>query len=126
MRHCRLWMMLSCMLLPMALPLEAASATQKQGMSFIVEGSIKDLLGRPIPGASVSLESQEGRRSEQTTSNDHGAFRLDADKAGSYTLKARRHGFKPATRVIQLLSNRPSHKPLELVLESESALSLPL
>jgi outer membrane receptor protein involved in Fe transport len=118
-------MMLTCMLLPMALPLEAASAAQKQNVSLIVEGSIKDMLGRPIANAAVSLESQGGGRGEQATSNEQGEFRLDAGKAGSYTLKARRQGFKPAARVIQLQPNR-TQKPLELVLESESALSLPL
>jgi hypothetical protein len=53
-------------------PLDTASAAQKQEASFVVEGSIKDMLGRPISGAAVSLESQDGRRSEQITSNDRG------------------------------------------------------
>jgi outer membrane receptor protein involved in Fe transport len=109
----------------MALPLNAALAEQEQSAAYLVAGSIKDMLGRPIAGATVSLESQDGGRSERTTSNDQGGFRMDTHNAGSYTLKARKTGFKPALKAVQLFPNRP-HKPLELVLESENALSLPL
>jgi hypothetical protein len=40
-------------------------------------------------------------------------------------LKASGKGFKPAIKVVQLVAGR-ARKPLELVLESESALSFPL
>jgi len=124
--RCRRYSMtLSWIVLLMALPLYAALAEPEHSAVYLVAGSIKDILGRPIAGATVSLESQDGDLSERTTSNDQGAFRLDTHDAGYYTLKAGKTGFKPALKAIQLLPNRP-HKPLEWVLESENALSLPL
>jgi outer membrane receptor protein involved in Fe transport len=108
-----------------ALPPDIASAIQTHTADFLVEGSVKDMLGRPLASVSVSFESQAGTLLDRTTTNDHGEFQINAGKAGLYTLKASGKGFKPAIKVVQLVADR-ARKPLELVLESESALSLSL
>jgi outer membrane receptor protein involved in Fe transport len=108
-----------------ALPADIASAIQTHTADFLVEGSVKDMLGRPLASVSVSFASQAGTLLDRTTTNDHGEFQINAGKAGLYTLKASGKGFKPAIKVVQLVADR-ARKPLELVLESESALSLSL
>jgi outer membrane receptor protein involved in Fe transport len=113
------------LMLLMALPPDIASAIQTHTADFLVEGSVKDMLGRPLASVSVSFESQAGTLLDRTTTNDHGEFQINAGKAGLYTLKASGKGFKPAIKVVQLVADR-ARKPLELVLESESALSLSL
>lgn len=127
MPHRCAWMMLNrmvLMLLTTLLP-TTASAIQTHTANFVVEGSVRDMLGRPLAGVSVSLESHGGILLDRTTTNDHGEFQINGSKPGFYTLKASGKGFKPAIKVAQLVAGR-ARKPLELVLESETALSLPL
>lgn len=127
MPHRCAWMMLNrmvLMLLTTLLP-TTASAIQTHTANFVVEGSVRDMLGRPLAGVSVSLESRGGILLDRTTTNDHGEFQINGCKPGLYTLKASGKGFKPAIKVAQLVAGR-ARKPLELVLESETALSLPL
>jgi outer membrane receptor protein involved in Fe transport len=116
--------LVALMLLVALLP-RTASAAQNHTAAFFSEGSIRDVLGRPIAGALVSLESPEGKPLGRTTTNDQGEFRIDAPQAGSYLLKATKGRFKPATKAIELRPGQ-AQKRLELVLESENALSLPV
>ncbi|MGO9602943.1 MAG: TonB-dependent receptor domain-containing protein [Candidatus Binataceae bacterium] len=119
----RFWRLLtSIVLAALTLPLGVVAADQKQALS--VAGTIKDVLGRPIAGASVTLESRNGRPEAKSTSNDQGAFQMNAGEAGAYSLKARKKGFKPAAKVVVL--PKKAGRPLELVLESEQAVSLPV
>jgi hypothetical protein len=60
--HRRAWILLCgvALMLLMALPPDIASAIQTHTPGFLVEGSVKDMLGRPLASVSVSFQSQGG------------------------------------------------------------------
>jgi hypothetical protein len=101
-----------------------ALAGQKQTAFQPLTGTITDALRRPVPGVVVTLQSDDGRTIAAAITDDHGQFRLPEGSAGTYALTARRKGFKPATMIIILPKSARKH--LELVLESEKALTLPV
>ena len=107
----------------LALSGSKAVAGQKQ-TAFPLAGTVADALGRPVPGAIVTLQSGDGRPVTEATTNDHGQFRLSESVAGTYALVTHRKGFRPATKIVIL--PRSAGKHLEIVLESEEALTLPV
>ncbi len=100
----------------------AAGAASAQPVSKPLLGTVKDALGRPVPGVTLILEASDGRTIARATTNDRGLFRLAKGKAGTYAVVARKKGFKAATRIITLPDR--TGEPLQLVLESEEALTL--
>ncbi|MDO8433635.1 MAG: TonB-dependent receptor [Candidatus Binatus sp.] len=89
-----------------------------------VTGTAKDALGRPIDGASVSMQNSAGKIVARAASNSSGAFNLEAPGIGVYAVVATKPGFKPATRILTLTRTAP--KPVEIAMESVAALSLPV
>ncbi len=87
-------------------------------------GIVEDALRRPVSDVVVTLLSADDRIIAEVTTNEHGQFRLRQGLAGTYALKTHKQGFKPTISIITL----PNHasKPLELVLESEVALNVPV
>ena len=51
-----------------------------------LQGTVTDQSGGIIPGASVTLVSQETQQSKTTTTSDAGSYRFDALAPGRYTL----------------------------------------
>ena len=112
------------LLLCLALSAIGAWAGQNQPAFQPVTGTITDALRRPVPGVVVMLQSGDGRTIIQSTTDDHGQFRLFESISGTYALVTRRKDFKPSTKIIIL--PRSTAKHLEIVLESETALTLPI
>ena len=99
-------------------------AGQKQTAFPPIAGTVTDALRRPLPGVVVTLQSSAGQTVASAVTDDHGQFRLPEGSAATYALKARRKGFKPATMIV--IFPQRARKQLELVLESEQALNLPV
>ncbi len=90
--------------------------------AFSIDGSVRDTLGRPIPGVIVTLQDSAGGILARTASGAHGEFHLSARKPGTYALVTARKGFRPATRIISLPLRGGT--PVELALAAEAALTL--
>ena len=101
-----------------------AWADQKHTAMHPLIGIVSDALGRPVEGVIVMLQSNNGRTIAEAITDTRGHFRLRESTAGTYALVTRRKGYKPTTRIITLPEN--AGNPLELVLESEQALNLPV
>src|SRR5271156_2756115 len=101
-----------------------SAAAQKQLMSQCAAGTVKDALGRPVMAAVIILRAADGRRVARTTSGEYGQFRLTAPERGTYYLVIQKSGFKRASQVLVLPASRRT--PLDLVLESEHALTVPV
>ena len=108
----------------LTMPSGAVSAGQKEGASQYVEGSVKDALGRPIARADVTLESADGHMIAQAITDDRGLFRLTQGRAGTYALVTRKKTFKQGTMIVVLPERSAKH--LDLVLESQEALTVPV
>jgi outer membrane receptor protein involved in Fe transport len=106
------------------LTVSGSAAAQKQLMSQSAAGTVRDALGRPMMGAVVILRAADGRTVARTTSGEHGQFKLTAPARGNYDLIVQKSGFKPAREVLVLPAS--TRTPLDLVLESEQALTVPV
>ncbi len=85
-------------------------------------GSVKDSLGRPVAGVTVTLQDFTGRTVAQTKTGPQGQFRLSVGKPGTYALMTGKKGFKPATKIVMVPLG--GAKSLELAVTSEEALTL--
>jgi len=85
---------------------------------------VKDSLGRPLAGSTITLQSDAGRIIGATTSDDHGLFKFKQPRAGTYSITAQSTGFRPATVLLMLPQSRQSG--VEITQESCQALSFPV
>src|SRR5215210_5385107 len=68
----------------------SASAQFRAG----IQGSVTDPAGAVVPGATVTLVSNETSKTQQTTTSDSGFYRFSNLAPGSYSLTAEAAGFK--------------------------------
>ncbi len=95
-----------------------------RAISTSIAGTVHDALGRPVAGVTVTLQSDRGRTIAPAITDDQGLFRLPKAGAGTYSLTARKKGFKQATMVIALPEGAKKHPVL--VLESDQPLTVPV
>jgi outer membrane receptor protein involved in Fe transport len=86
---------IACVLL--VLTFEAVGAAPPPG---IVAGIVKDALQRPLSGATVRLESADGRTIARTTADDQGQFSFTGIAPGTYAVVAERKGFDTGTSIV--------------------------
>ena len=115
---------LALALLIIWLTVGGAGATQRQSIAESAAGTVKDALGRPVAEAVVILRATDGRTVARTSSGEHGQFNLPAPGPGTYDLIIQKSGFKPARETLVLSAS--ARTPVNLVLESERALTLPV
>jgi outer membrane receptor protein involved in Fe transport len=87
-----------------------------------IGGTIKDALGRPLADAEIVLQTADGKIVERTKSDQSGHFRFTNVATGSYAVVANKSGFRPGAASVE--AGGPTAKPLEIALESETALNL--
>jgi len=73
-----------------------------QTVAGVVRGVIRDPSGGHVPGASVSLTSQETRARRSTTSDARGDFTIPAVPPGEYRLEAEHQGFLKYTQALTM------------------------
>jgi hypothetical protein len=78
----------------------AASAQFKAG----IQGTVKDSSGAVIPGAKVTLTNLETGKTQETTSNDEGFYRLLGLAPGQYKISVEKTGYKQASLEGMLVS----------------------
>lgn len=85
-----------------------------------LRGIIRDLTGRPIEGARVSLLSGSG----ETRTNAGGEFLLQGLPFGSHTIEARAIGYVPGQAIADIVEFRPEPELTEVVLVGVDAFLL--
>lgn len=90
-----------------------AAQSSQQSPSAEIGGVITDEFGMPIPGATISLDSDSGSAVE-TTSGSSGQFLLEALRPGSYRMQAAFPGFQIETRQVELLPDDSLYTEIEL------------
>src|SRR5437899_10671297 len=58
-----------------------------------IEGTVRDSSGRAVPGATISLQHEDGRTVATALADSDGKFRLPPVGAGAYTLKVQAAGY---------------------------------
>jgi hypothetical protein len=98
------------------------SAAENHVIVRPISGTVKDTLGRPLAGVTVTLESGDRKIVLNATTDSRGVFRLPEPAPGTYALTARRMGYWRATTIVQI--PQAVANPIDIALESEQALTL--
>jgi tetratricopeptide (TPR) repeat protein len=94
----RSWSRLALLLAAlMSWPMSSALAQDaSQLQAAQVEGIVRDSAGKAVAGASVRLQEEGGSNPAETKTNADGAFVFLAVRAGTYTVKLEKSGFRDA------------------------------
>src|SRR5438309_11156063 len=75
-----------------------------QTSKVILAGIVRDKTGAVIPGAKITVTSQDTSETRNAVADDRGAYRIDAINPGHYTVNAQAGGFQTAnTRDINVV-----------------------
>jgi tetratricopeptide (TPR) repeat protein len=80
-----------------------------------VQGTIRDTAGKPVAAATVRLEEKGNSTKVETKTNAAGAFVLSAGHSGTYTVRARKSGWRDAV-IDSLVLSLGDRKHVDLVL----------
>jgi outer membrane receptor protein involved in Fe transport len=87
-----------------------------------VEGVAKDALQRPLPGATLRLETPEGRVVARTTATADGRYVFSGVAPGVYSVIGEKDGFDTATAIVSLEAGAGASA--DLMLSTKQALDL--
>jgi outer membrane cobalamin receptor len=100
----------------------AARAQERAASGHRLSGSVRDTLGRPLPGVDVTLQAADGHVVATAKSNDQGEFSFPNVPPGTYAAVGHKATFRTATAIVAVTSG--GAKPVTLAMASEEALSL--
>src|SRR5580692_782818 len=80
-----------------------------------VQGTIRDAAGKPVTAATVLLEEKGSATKVETKTNAAGAFVLSAEHAGTYTVRAKKSGWRDVV-MDSLVLSLGDRKRMDLVL----------
>jgi len=87
-----------------------------------ISGTITDTLGRPVDGAELVLQNQEGRIFARTTSVRSGHFEFANIRPGTYAIVATKQGFGTATSIVTVTAR--GAKPVDVAMQAQAALRM--
>lgn len=87
-----------------------------------IEGTVRDALGRPVPTATIRLESGDGRTLATVTGDANGHFLFQKVETGTYAVIAGKSDYDDATAVVTAGSAGKS--AIDLVLASHGTLEM--
>ena len=102
----------------------AAESASPRKVMIDVNGTVKDVLGRPIDGAALLLQDRRGRDVARATSDREGHFVFRGLAPGVYAILANKPSFKTAVSIVNAASGRPA--PVVIAMQSQKSLSLPV
>jgi outer membrane receptor protein involved in Fe transport len=82
-------------LLTMTVAVQAAPATTDE-----IEGTVKDALGRPLPGVSLTLKTPDEKTVDKAESDARGNFVFSGVAPGNYAVFGEKAGFQESTAVV--------------------------
>jgi hypothetical protein len=98
------------------------SAAEVNSASEQVSGTVSDALGRPVKGAELVFQSQEGRIIGRARSDPRGSFKFTGIRPGTYAIVVNKPGFATATSIVTVTAR--GAKPVEISMEAQAALSM--
>ena len=79
-----------------------------------VRGTVRTLMGKPVPGATVELQSIDSGRVRTHQSNAHGGFEFQNVSVGHYLLAVSGPGYAPASESVTLVPGYFPHLTVRL------------
>jgi outer membrane cobalamin receptor len=89
-----------------------------------IAGTVQDVLGRPLAGVKLELQSAAGKTIASSTSGSAGKFLFRKVPLGTYAIIARSASFKTATAIVTIAAGNA--RAVKISMESERALDLPV
>jgi hypothetical protein len=83
----------------------------------LVTGVVQDQTGAVLLGAEVTLVAAAGMSERTSVTDASGSFRFESVPAGTYEIRARYEGFKPAAVRLRVGTRAPSKQRIVLALE---------
>ena|SRR5689334_24713531 len=71
-------------------------------------GTVLDVTGRPIPGATVTVRNESSGVSRLATGDSEGKFSVEGLPDGTYTIEASAPSFASSRRAVLYAGNQPS------------------
>ncbi|HJU10894.1 MAG TPA: TonB-dependent receptor [Candidatus Binataceae bacterium] len=102
--------------------LRVAPATAAGAASQRVNGTITDALGRPVNGASLVFQREDGHIIARTRSDRNGHFEFVHIRPGTYAIVANKPGFATATSIVVVTMQ--GAKPVAISMAAETALRM--
>jgi Carboxypeptidase regulatory-like domain len=99
-----------------------ANAAAASAVSQRVSGTIIDGLGRPVNGAELILQSQDGHIIARAKSDHGGHFEFADIRPGTYIIVANKQGFATATSIETVTAH--GAKPVDISIEAQTALNM--
>jgi tetratricopeptide (TPR) repeat protein len=94
----------------------AQESSPQQSGQFTIQGTVVDVHGNAVGGASVRLEPKEVGIALVTETNQQGVFVFCAVRSGNYSVSAEKSGLR--SRVIAVLSSARTPESINLVLKA--------
>ncbi len=105
--------------LKLTAPLDAAPEATDQ-----IQGMIKDVLGKPVSGASLVLRASDGTVIGETRSDADGRFMFSSVKPGTYAVQAENPGFQASIVVVTVEAGTIATTTLTMTAQEARELSV--
>ena len=102
----------------------AAMVYAAPGSTDEIQGTIKDALERPLPGASLILKSADETIIARTQSGADGHFVFSSVTPGTYVVLGEKHGFKASTSIVKVEAGTIATTTLTLAAEEALEVSV--
>lgn len=99
-----------------------ASARPAAAQQAVIEGIVHDALGRPVVGASVTLEGSDGKTVARAVGDGSGHFLFEGIEKGTYAVAAAKDDYDPANVILSV--ETAGKADALLILRSHAALDL--
>ena len=100
----------------------AANAVLAASLPQSLSGKVNDALGRPLSGARLILQRQDGHIVQRTRSGAAGHFDFADVRPGTYAIIVNKSGFVTATMIVTVTAR--GAKPIDISMEAQTALSM--
>jgi len=95
---------------------------QVQAAQAVIDGNVRDALGRAIAGADVSLQGTDGKTITHVASDRNGHFTFEGVAAGTYAVVVSKAQYEPGTLIVSPGASGTSSA--DLVLQAQGALEM--
>ena len=101
------------------------AAARAQTVQGVIEGVVSGPVSKPIPGAAVTLTSDQTGSTRSVTTNQRGEFTIPLVPPGTYVIQAASEGFRNFPQKLTLEVNQEIHVDIPMLIGSPDTVEIP-